>query len=365
MSGFGFITRKPKEIKFKIDTKPIHPKDLFLEIYGGLEPLVSFNIKDFEEGKQKRKHMSYGTQESQNKKIEEKQNELRNNWLKTIPKYEIKSEIIFDDTSKLEFDIEPRENFKNSMLKLPSITYLKDQNNNLLILREARSYDIEEALSKIAFQKLKNKFDLESSKQFREHGRKKKAEKPKKTNQVMYIAEPQLLIALENMYKKEKLPRITPNLRILDAKENNMWYIRDFVPAGIDFRINPKAMGKYLGTLHSTGLMEILDRQIIHYAISRHGIINYDPDFMTYSESNTTIRDMQDLKTTIQEENKENSTSYINETKWELIKKQEKETRKQLETKGISKNTIFKYIYRNINLNQMIKTKFIELNYKN
>ena len=105
-----------------------------------------------------------------------------------------------------------------------------------------------------------------------------------KDKDVCLITEPSLIFALEQIYKEDIVPRITPNLRILKGSKRNLWYLRNFLPSVRDSPLNMDEAMTYSGTLRGLGLMDTMDVDESHYCLDKKGeIVNIDPDFFCFT----------------------------------------------------------------------------------
>lgn len=77
----------------------------------------------------------------------------------------------------------------------------------------------------------------------------------------------------------------------MDVDDNNLWYVRDFLPSLIDSSFDPDRLGRYLGSLNGLGLMDLIDGQASHYCLNRReDVVNIDPDFVTFTRSQDIVQ---------------------------------------------------------------------------
>jgi hypothetical protein len=199
--------------------------------------------------------------------------------------------------------------------------------------------------------KLENKFDALVTKQFYEpESEQDEIILPKKNSSIILIPEPQLMAALERIHTEAKIRRLTPHPWVIDAsaEEGKLWLLRNYLPVILpDTNVSPRMLGDYLGTLHSLGLMEFIDRQLVHYGCEGCNLVNYDPDVMTHTLSKKTIddRERRDLES---EAKAENSSLYFS---LGAILREMKRSRKHLEDQGVNKALIFDYLPRRATAN--------------
>lgn len=195
------------------------------------------------------------------------------NWLKSAPET-YKARIMLDNGTEIEFDVRYRTNTSPTAVKEPNIISLKKDNETILVLRKAKKHELEVIedvlgiLGMPAENYLKNSFNTKN----------------------IVIPEPNLIKALEKMYRNG-FPRITPPINIIDdSNPNELIYLRSFMSESLrDSSFDCNLVGEYLGNLHSFGLTDKGDRQGAHYTItknSNHHVVNIDPDFVIYTSMN-------------------------------------------------------------------------------
>lgn len=275
------ISNSPISVNFYDRDKTYTPKEVFEIFYCGLDGLIS----------------EVSEKILQSKKFDEPDNIRRERvnkqyiipWSSSIRQLRtenpIKAEITFENGSKKDYELVERTNFRLTNLKRPSILYLRDDNGEEHILREARTYPVEGAIKglfSIAGYTTPS-FAFVASKQWLEQDKDNEVIWPKGKKQALYIPEPNLILALEKIYNEfPDLPRITPRQRVVDANETTLWYIRDKNPLYQDSGMEPELLGNHLAILSALGLVDKIDNKLEHY--SRYGkiLLNYDPDFITF-----------------------------------------------------------------------------------
>lgn len=359
MASFGFIDQKPRKIILKQGDTTITPEEVFHKMYAPLQQLVADNIQDYLHTSNRADQITTTIREEKHKR----NTQTINFWGKQVPK-NITATVTFDDNSEKTYKVRPRKNFKTSILKLPSIAYLDDEIGNHVMLREARNYGLEGVVKVKANRTFKNKFDLAASEQFNvnnENGANDLVQPSKNKSSVMYIPEPQALLALEQAYEEITLPRITPRMMTIDSSEDKLWYLRDYLPIALDTEINAFKMGTYLATLHTLGFMEVMDRQAVHYAIGRQGIVNYDFDFIVHTLRNDLHEDYAEFKQVIAEEQELSDTIYLDDQTKEALKKVYNEMKSLFNSKGFNNTTIFEYLHSKIDARDLPSEIQIEL----
>ena len=325
--ALNFLMKDPREITFELNDKKISPEQVFKHLYAGLDHIISENYKKEFLGKRKKGHTEQ--------------------WFPDQTTG-ITAEVEFDDTSRIKYSVEARTNFDfNYILKTPSIAYLRAK-DSIVILREAKKHD-EEMIKKVCFKRFQNSFDMEATKQFYQAN--DAPLEPKKYKGVIYLPEPNLTQALEQIYMEQDINRVTPKHAYVDSSEDKLWYLREFLTIAKDTSFKAETFAKYFSVLHSLGLMEILDRQTIHYSLIDNEVGNYDPDFFTYSKSKKKVieTDWNDIKNTFLSE----QFPIPNEPKvyFKCMKSIMNKQMDELAKKGIDDDTILKYIHTSITPN--------------
>jgi len=100
---------------------------------------------------------------------------------------------------------------------------------------------------------------------------------------VYFVPESKLLLGLEGIYSRGISKRITPEIKIIDSKNNDFWYLRKFLPSVRDSSFDESQLGKYNGIFNGLGLIDAMDNQLEHYCIRDGRVIHIDPDYITYS----------------------------------------------------------------------------------
>ncbi len=331
-----FLDRIPREISFTYRDAQIHPREVFINLYEGLERVVEVS---------RRKYFGRSVaREGMRLRPEKGVDELYAEWIDTPT--EITAEIVFNDNTKSSFSVEKRTNFKKErLLKFPSIAYLQDHKGNMLILREARAYSLDDLILPFVKRRAQGiKFDLERTRQFYDNVQSSLVT-PADSRKMMYLPEPHLLAALEKVYAEAPhLHRLTPRVATVASSEDKLWYLRDYYSQVVpDTPVDLDALGNYFGTLHALGLMEFIDRQMIHYGFRMDGLQNYDPDFMLHSQSSSFLEgsDWEDLKKELAETN----DSFTQRKTQRGLKDRMNRVQERLARElGISRTTLFSHL---------------------
>ncbi|MFO8015993.1 MAG: hypothetical protein R6U32_02730 [Candidatus Woesearchaeota archaeon] len=359
----GFLYRQPREVSFRYQGERIGPEAVFEVLYNGLESLIEYNKQNRLAGGNRRKRRNQKGDNLSNKK---------NDSVSGYP--EIYADVKFDDASRKTYHVEPRTNYeKKSIVKKPSIAYLVGEDGHVAIMREARKYSLDDFLGKLINNNFGNKFDRDATRQFYEHqndgqekGEGNRTSIKCSERKTMYIPEPNLLSALESLYNDNRIKRLTPDFRVIDAGDEKMHYLRDFLPALVDVSMDYEKLGRYFGRLHALGLMENLDRQMIHYCLIGDEVGNFDPDVMMHSENRTLVhhREMEDITGELAELlNGEAVPLFtargMTQPQMKKIKEARKRTMEELEERGITPSTICSYLAKDISMEPFEK---VELN---
>jgi len=342
-----FSEKKPKEISFLYQGEHIIPRDIFNIFYRGLEDLIQINIravqkKDIRRSPTSRKYLDPRMQDEANEHIK--------NWMKEFPKEEAIAEVTFSDKTRMTYSLKKRTNFDLTLLTKPSIIYMNGKDESRAVLREARTYNPQEWVSKLGCRRFEKAFDIQASEQFYFSDKPEIAELPKDSNSVVYIPEPQLLLALEKLYESS-FPKITPRITLVDATDKDLWYVRSLLPTLVNSEFDIKKLAKYYGSCHALGLMEMLDRQLIHYCMSKNRVVNYDPDVMTHTRKVNllTQKDVDEFFTILEEESKIYNVHVFEDDKKEFRKLSEK-VRLGLGNAGFTQGLLFSKLKKTIDL---------------
>tara|TARA_Y100000310_G_scaffold345838_1_gene470963 strand:- start:11085 stop:12212 length:1128 start_codon:yes stop_codon:yes gene_type:complete len=360
MAG-GFINKKPREIRLKYQGTDIPAEQIFQTMYQDLEPLVDSNVS-FQNMGSSRRYRAMRDGRSGHKS--DPSERLISDWTKTLPEVgEFQADVTFDDGTTTTYDIGERKNFDKGILKLPSIVYLVSEDGTQVILREARRYPLDGIVKKQAIKHFGNRFDIKASDQYEKSDElvteedERQAETdlliPSKDNQVMYVPEPQLLLALEQIYQDfdGNISRLTPEMAIVDSQEDKLWFVREYLPDMMNSQFSTEKVGQYIGTLHALGLMEIMDRQLIHYCLFKQGLVNYDPDFMTHTR-NTIMLTQRDTESFLQElkSNNHQGAIHLEDEDFKDMRKRASRLMEELDQKGINRKTIYDYLSKSIDI---------------
>jgi hypothetical protein len=344
----SLLKRKPREVEFSHRQSHITAGDIFTMLYSGLEPLVTRNIQERRDARNL-SSLSNGVIEQNPNEKARIIDQYLDEWRSSLPGEDISAKVTFDDNSRTDFKVTARKNFSTSTAKLPSIVYLHDNDGHVVILREARSYDPSTIISALARDRFGNKFDINASSQFMSQTDGELASASRRG--VMYIPEPQLLLALECLYEEGTIERLTPHFALVGTDDTKMWYLRNLLPSNRDIGFDLEESGNYLGTLHAVGLMEILDRQLAHYCRTKSGIVNFDPDFMTHTTNKNRLEqhDMGDVEARLKESEGSDLCPRYNKRDFRRMKQVAHNFMNELKTSGIDQETIFQYLKKDIN----------------
>ena len=333
----NFERGKPRRISFTLQGEELSPQQVFDALYTGLEDVVHLNLNSFK----RKNHADPQYNEPVTRKVAA--------WRQTEPA-NILAEIMFDDTSKKMYEVRPRSNFDSDMLKLPNIACLQGQDGSVLILREARKYPLDTMIAPIARRRLGKKFDYDSTAQFYGSSKTPAQIGAAKNGGLMVIPEPHLLIGLERIYSSTDLGRVTPPFSALASNSDKLWYIRGFFPLLRDTSAATEKLGYYFGKLQALGLMEILDRQLIHYCLIGNNIGNYDPDFISHSMSPPFIiqKELSNIRSTIQEDGQEYPFTEPLDEYLKYLKPTIRKTRERYQDMGITPAFLLPYLPQRI-----------------
>ena len=259
----------------RTDGEEVHPRDFFDE-YSVLEELIELNRKAV----YSRKRMAQTPVDPRIQEDEER-NHLASEARAKLEQADYAAEIDYG-SKKETLDVRLRTNFDDDLLKKPTIVQISRRSFPMLILREARTYSLNDL---VPFRKMDRR-----TKELYKEGELEE-------NRLNIIPEPTLIKSLEALYSKG-YPRFTVPLKILFDEGEKLYYIRPFVGTSLrDVSFNVEEAAKYLGIVHSYGLHERFDRTPEQYVMyppdaedlpkeesgSRTLIRNIDPEFFVFS----------------------------------------------------------------------------------
>jgi len=351
----------PRSITLKYDGEEIRPGQAFEILYSGLDPLIDAVVDSYTaRGRKEKMEARY--------KI---QRELETGkgiggsylqwvrWANKKTTFGLDATITLDDNSVRKYVLFPRTNFDaEGLKKRPSIIWLRNvEGGHPLVLREARMYNLDSFVAPFVRNTYGNKFDLDCTRQFYRDSEIDVVASSKPAG-VLFIPEPQLLAGLEQMLKEDIwIDRLTPQPFVVDHDADTMWYLRHNISTLVaDVSPTMEDLGNFYGQMQALGVIEELDRQMIHYGYAHTGqIVNYDPDFMVHSTSDRLVRqrDFDDLREVMKIDAKNLLLSF------DLIKKAIDSRRKLAEEAGITKTTLLEYLPRTVTAEPFEK---VELN---
>jgi len=339
----GFISKNPRSIDLFLNGQEVSPKKLFELAYQDLQKLIELNNVKISQ-----KDMNDSIKMAQ---LAELKMNLKGDWQQKIQSQSLEAKVVFDDACEKKYLIRPRFNFyQDFVLKTPNVMVLSDKAGGMAILREARIYPWKEFMLPNFINRLGEKADREKTFQFykNEEGLADFGD----INKLVYIPEPQLLCALERMYNDSRIPRISPRIKIMDHDDENMWFLRDFLPLAVETHLSSTELGQYTGILRSLGLLEYWDRQLIHYCVVYGETLgNYDLDFMLHSISNRFNKtDQGNLSKVYREESGQYSIQSPRRMFFKPLNKAVRETTEEMQEQGIDKKTIMKYMTKKIDV---------------
>ncbi|MGM5483190.1 MAG: hypothetical protein ACQESF_07025 [Nanobdellota archaeon] len=268
-------------VGFYCNGNPCNAYTIFEKAYSGLDNLIELNRKE--------QRKSFQTGYVQPADLDERRERDYFRWLESVPEsLEMKAQLRTKKTPKfVDLKIKPRTNFTADKDRRPNIVYAEDDNQNTLIMRLSRTYLPGKRKGSHNFNWLRRnhykKIDIDNLMEWIE----KENLSKNKYHSYQYLPEPHLIVALENMYK-EGFPRVTPKLKTVDQKDNELVTLRPMLMRAWDMPLTQelqKQLGEYLGNLYSLGIIEKADRNIAHYSIQKPmpeyapRVVNFDPDF--------------------------------------------------------------------------------------
>lgn len=264
-----------REAHFRIQGSEKKPEELFSEIYHPLEEIVAHNQAAF---LLPRTHRYDSRREHHWRKARALSPDRAIEILNYCDK-NVNGKLVLDDNGVVDVSVMPRTNWDTSMVKIPSILYIKDSSGRTAILREARTYDPKASLKR-ALGGLNSRFIRRTDyPQISEKTRQVGIE----SREILPIAEPSLVLALEAAHKTGLGERITPVARVAQVSADRLWYLRGFLPFVKDAVQDPLKFAVYAGTLQGLGLMDDLDGNEKHYCFEDGRVVNIDPDFYIYT----------------------------------------------------------------------------------
>ncbi len=258
-----------REMGFFSGPKPISPADIF-KGYDGLKFLIDWNTGGLDASHDRVTRESFVWKQAPLEEVVDR-------YKRALPK-DIIAVAKTDDGRITPFEVQYRTNFRKGMTKEPNVVYLI-QDSFVIVMRVGRTYDEEFSAPQLSkYRGHINKHHylglLTGSHQSVEIDMKK----------FLFLPEPYLLAALENLYL-EGTPRITPNLKVVETDNGDVYYLRTWVKSLRDLPLDSLAVARYLGTAQGYGLFEDKEeRQVVHYCYqpTEDGaiIVNIDPDLM-------------------------------------------------------------------------------------
>ena len=256
--------------------KSISADEVFDTGYSSLDSLIAHNLT--KSGCEPRKEELHRQKSAQ----------LFSDWAENVPEELVAN--LTTDAGVETYKVVYRTNMHPSAIKIPNIVYLKKDFGTRYIVRDARKHDA--SVVRTILRKHHNELSLAdyTSGVFN----------PK--SKMTLIPEPNLIVALQTL-QDSGYPVLIPPQKVMGAKTGRMFLLRDFLGESVrDSTFDPQLTGEYLGNLHSYGLMEILDRQIMHYFIvpGNDGpqVVNIDPDVSLWSMKGG-YHDSEDLRSFI------------------------------------------------------------------
>lgn len=188
----------------------------------------------------------------------------------------------FDNGKREKFSIAPRTNYDPTQMKRPNILYLEcPELTQTFMLREARTYEGDP----FPTQRVASSY----KKHFRDISVSSLPGTNLDKNDVVFVPEPYLILALEQLRLSGIGKRVTPSVRWLGSDKSKAWIIRNFLPSINDAPVREDALGSYFGTLHGLGLIDLIDSNPQHYCRQGKSVVNVDPDFMVYTSPDSGI----------------------------------------------------------------------------
>jgi len=340
------LVQDPREIRFTIDDEVVSPEEVFQRLYSGLSEVIRLNLSD--DSFRKRGRMV----KEDTHLLEKRKKLLAHECLSD----RLEATIIFDDNTTKRYSVSRRTDHNLvTVIKEPNVAFLRDKANpgSIVVLREARKYNLD-FINLVLGKLFSRKFDYEATVQFYRDDEQSVVKPEVRNNMVMHIPEPHLALGLEKAYRDRKVPRITPKAIFISATDDKLWYLRDFLAPIVDAPPDPVSMGRYLGIVHTLGLIESTDRQMIHYCYDGTGkIVNYDVDAAIHTLSEpATSDDLRRFTLTAEREStgwfrsSDGNTQFFNDLKKyrnEMIRHLEKEH-------GVDKKTLIGYLSKNIDI---------------
>ena len=300
--------RNIREAHFYRQGSEVSAAEIFKEIYAPLAPLVVQNKKILS----KVKNSLYNSLDIEEQRVEVLEKQARGEM--ESKNYGIMAKVSLHTGETINYTVKPRTNFTASLLKFPNVLYLYSDESSPMILRE--SVDRGESPS----------FNLRAKQYFgkRYAGPVNLEDKTSLgRTDVVSIAEPNLMLALEHIYFGQVAPRITPSFKIVDFSDKHMWYLREFLPSFRDSSCPNTSLFDYNGVLNGLGLMDSIDTQFAHYCVDNNQVVNIDPDFITYTKSQDLINqvDFGEFKKIIADEKIDNKfiNPDLNQRRFSLI----------------------------------------------
>jgi len=341
------LEQNPLSISF--ETKEglrVRPSEVFRLLYEPLDVLINFNIQTEESQRHRRSRVK--TPRSPINLVE---------WINSREQMQLTATICYG-TEETRYAIDARTNFDQGAIeKRPSIAILRRDDEPPLFLREARTYSLEnfvipriaEKANRTINPSLRQKrFDIDATRQFYENSDEDiHAAQPEK---LMYVPEPHILCALEEIYADDLIHRITPQATVIDHDDQTLWLLRDYVQIAGDIKLGPELLGRYLATMHALGLTEFLDRQLIHYCAIGNHIGNFDVDFMLHT-TDTNIawyQDLDDVKVELGREGKKFGSLVDPKEYIKLLRKQIRTVSAEYEANGVGPTLFLSYLHRTV-----------------
>ncbi|PIO07669.1 hypothetical protein COU59_03100 [Candidatus Pacearchaeota archaeon CG10_big_fil_rev_8_21_14_0_10_34_12] len=273
------VTENAREVRFFRQSDQVSPSEVFNLLYSPLDPLIDLNRKM---GKRFSKIGYIGK-----RIMEERRESVYALCKRGVEEMvgEFSAEIISNNSKKEVYGIVPRTNYDYSAPKRPNII-LANNGCSQVVFREARTYSEDNYIAG----KMRNIFKRKYKGQFPGEDI---TEDDIKKRDIVFVPEPHLILALEDLALEGVASRITPKIKLIESQEDTLWYMRDFLPSLRDASFDAEKLGKHIGVFNGLGLMDVVDGQLVHYCLLRGGdIVNIDPDFVTFTKSKNLVQNI-------------------------------------------------------------------------
>jgi hypothetical protein len=343
----SFRSNIPREMTLSYNSEIVSPKELFDRLYIGLDPVIQRNHAFISAP-------SYQKISKDKEPLRKECESYLQTWENQVSQDRVYATIATDDGGIKQWEIKARRNFSpTNIFKHPNICLLQDTQGQTLVFRECRK-GLVPSFQTEAHRRFKNKYnkdlalrsvepvcDTSILDEYRNA----------KTNSVIFVPEPNVLQALELMYTETDLERISPEYIEVSADDTHLWILRDYKAIARDTGLPAEKFGNYLGITASLGLVEAIDRQLIHYFTNTPQTLgNYDLDFLLHTKSADllTHNELTDIESLIRADGEDYGIHIPIKEYLKSLKRARNHKKHELERQNITPSRFFEFYSPNI-----------------